>query len=523
MRLMFRPRRLSFGLLRLVAICLITAVPFSALSGRAVAEAPDAATAQVQAETTFANPFLSAEAYRAARPTLPAAELRLTYDRSGRDARGPDIGGKTVLTLASDWAMIEADGSVILYDFRLQRMFTIDATAGTFLSNNMNSWVYFKVMERQNRAAMEAGMRAAGLEDQFPGGCDADTELGVVLGDPELAADVAVTASDDTIEVTCDGRAIGRVELGTESVAPVAFWPTLALTYKLHPTLLAAIRDRGLVPTLIRSTFKSFDRDANIVWDLASAEPVDTPFPLVASLRNIVAENRAVNIPEDLAKLAQAAASGTAGTGPPKADDWAAHLESLARSDPPAAALALVPTIHSFPELLQDCVPKPDGTVCRLLRDFAALTAAEPALRAAMQVAFLDYGEPNAAATVLAAMLATREGLHSGDPNLSGIYGLALSRFGEQQREEFANNGLESDPDVLLLVALNAFPYDPEYWFSLAVDRLDQWDIEAAFLFLDTAMSLPMPEAVQGHSGLQQLLTIVHRIHADFPAFYLKD
>lgn len=90
-------------LVRSVALILATAVLFLSHSGRTAAEVYGAAISQVPAAKTFAKPFLSAEAYRLARPTLPSAELRLTYDGSGSDATGQSIDGKTMLTLASDW------------------------------------------------------------------------------------------------------------------------------------------------------------------------------------------------------------------------------------------------------------------------------------------------------------------------------------------------------------------------------------------------------------------------------------
>jgi hypothetical protein len=120
-------------------------------------------------------------------------------------------------------------------------------------------------------------------------------------------------------------------------------------------------------------------------------------------------------------------------------------------------------------------------------------------------------------------MQATRDTPHTSAPNLLGIYGIALAWIDGALREEVARQGFENDPEVLILEALKAFPYDPEYWFALAIGRLDQWDFSAAYLLLDTAMSLPMPEAIQAHSGLQNFVSIMDQIRTDFPAFYLQD
>jgi hypothetical protein len=503
----------------IIALALI----FPFFIDQAAAEAPDVAGPQPPQATAFHNPFMSAADYRFARQHLPAAVLRLTYDRSGTDAVGESASGNVVLTLADDWAMIEMDGTITVFDLRLLRVLTINPAAGTFRSENLNALVHFRVMERQNRTAMEAGMRAAGLDVGGLAGCDTDTALGIVWPRPVVETVVSVSSTGNALAVICDDKSMGLVQVADDVAVPVALWPTLAQILPLHPAILKALRERGKMPTAIQSDFAAFDREAHVIWNLNDSEKVEIPFPLLDHYRNVTAEQKTEAVPDGLAALAQEAANGTAGSGPPQAEAWLAHLEELARSDPPGAALALIPTLHSFPTIVSDCKPNPDGKVCHLLRDLPNLIAAEPALRQAMKVAFLDFGAPDATTTVLAAMQATRDTPHTNNPYLRGIYGVALGAIGGSLREEVARMGFESDPEVLILDALKALPYDPEYWYVLAIGRLGQWDFSTTYLFLDTAMSLPMPDAVQAHRDLQNFVSIMDRIRTDFPAFYLED
>jgi hypothetical protein len=512
-------RRLVTCVTQLIVVTFISCLSID----QAGAEAPDVAGRQPHDATAFHNPFMSAGDYRVARQELSAAVLSLTYGRSGTDALGKSASGKVALILADDWAMVELDGTTTVYDFRLLRTLTIDPAADSFRSENLNAIIHFRALERWNRTGMEAGLRAAGLDVGSLAGCDTDTALGLIWPDPVVETEVSVSTLDNTIEVICDGRSMGVVQVANEGIAPVALWPTLSLTIPLHPAILEALRERGRIPTAIQSDFRAPDRDAHMVWTLISAKAVDTPFPLAETFRNATAEEMAQTFPDGLAALAGEAANGSAGSGPPQADAWLAYLDELARSDPPAAALALIPTIRSFPALVNECASNPNGELCRLLDQIPDLIAAEPALRLAMKVAFMDYGNPDAPATVLAAMQATRDTPHSRAPNLLGIYGVALAWIDGALREEAARQGFESDPEVLILEALKAFPYDPEYWFALAVGRLDQWDFSAAYLLLDTAMSLPMPEAIQAHSGLRNFVSILDQLRTDFPAFYLQN
>jgi hypothetical protein len=151
------------------------------------------------------------------------------------------------------------------------------------------------------------------------------------------------------------------------------------------------------------------------------------------------------------------------------------------------------------------------------------LTATEPELRAVIMVAFLDFQDAEAAGNVLAAMRATRELPYANAPALAGIYGVALVRLDGMQREKIRNEGLESDPTLLLISALKAYPYDPEYWYALALEQLNLWNIDSAFVLLDTAMTMPVPAAVRAHAGLQDLSSLVDRIQRDFPAFSIQE
>lgn len=158
-----------------------------------------------------------------------------------------------------------------------------------------------------------------------------NTTFGIVWPHPVVETVVSVSSTGNALAVICDDKSMGLVQVADDVSVPVALWPTLAQILPLHPAILKALRERGKMPMAIQSDFAAFDREAHVIWTLNGSETVDVPFPLVETYRNVTAEQKAEALPVGLAALAHEVANGTAGSDPPQAAAWLAHLEELAR------------------------------------------------------------------------------------------------------------------------------------------------------------------------------------------------
>jgi hypothetical protein len=473
----------------------------------------------VAAGTLLLNPFLSAAAYRAEREASPEATMRVRFESTTTGSGEEEPTTELVVDVAEDWALLRRAGEVTLFDFLLLRRFALDEEKKTFVGLNLNGDVTFRVMERQNRIFIQKMIES--IETTVPAGdeCDAETELGIVL--PGQHAAVEVSHEGRVVTATCKGRTISVLELGAGASAPKALWPTLTSVVSMHPTLSAEGTLNGAPPESITTTFQQVGPAVTRSWRLVSIESVVSAYPLTDAYENATEQWLAGQLPEGIAALAGDVVTGKAAGGPPTFESWNAHLGQLARTDPVAATLAILPTAAMFPERMGGCPADTSLAICTLLAGLRDVAALDPAVGAQFAIASAEQSGDSALA--LRAMLAAQGSKHRDHPALGQAFALALIRFGQEFQQAAGQQNLPTDPWRLMHSTLGAYPYNSAYWTDLGDLHGRQYEYPTALLLYDIAYSLPMPSAGADNPILQGKLAQMARIKVDFPHFYLPE
>jgi hypothetical protein len=392
----------------------------------------------------FGNPFLSADEVQAQRGAVANAEFEIRYRKDDVDWQANVDTSEVVIVLAEDWAAVEQNGRTELLDFKLMRRFEISPAGSTFISFNLNSRLMFAVYERFNRAAMAAAITAAGLPFKVPPACDADTELGVTLPPSRAPSQVELTQSADSISATCDGRQIGLLKLAAKDAPPppATFWPALVASFQIHPLILAAAQKVGGVPTHLESTFSVMEQKTTRSWDLVYARAETKPYPLSAQLRNATVDWLAGTVGAPLAQTAVDALQGKAGGGPPTAASSERTLAALVEANDPAAAMALLPTIGMFPDVLAGCRAGGKSAGCAIVAGLPTYMAADPAVAAVFKM--IAPHAPNDTewpAKALNDMVAAQKSPLGGSPILAGYSPILCAARGLASRRRRAPRG----------------------------------------------------------------------------------
>lgn len=208
----------------------------------------------VAAQELFGNPFSEASAYRDARGSLPDARYRARYESTITTHGAAPVVGEVTLDVADDWALVRAGDRTTLYDFRLNRIFTLNADS--FVSRNGMGDLAFRVTERQNRSVLQRVLQAAGAQDQqLPDSCDAESELSLVIPGAPDAGVTELRERDGATAFICAGREMGDFA-PSNSVAPAAFWPTVYAEMPTHPALHRGMRQDGHAPQRLSISFR---------------------------------------------------------------------------------------------------------------------------------------------------------------------------------------------------------------------------------------------------------------------------
>jgi hypothetical protein len=459
------------------------------------------------------NPFASAEALRAERGAAPNATYRARYEITGGDTSGVTI------EAADNWALVEMAGSARLYDFRLGRILVLLRADNAFVAQDQIVGVAFRVMERQNRNYLSAITSIAGNAAELPDGCDAETELGIVIPSLSDTGTTELRRSGRTQSLKCNGRALGSFETSDGVAPPRAFWPALAVAMPMHPALRAALIESAQTPRRIEAHYRGgAATPTNVTWRLLAAETINAPYPLDADDANVTAQAMSSQTAPDLGELAAAAVAGTALDGVPTTESWGAYVARVNATEGPAAAgLLLSPTTNTFPELGRSCLAGDRNAACAPIMNLRALMQADSAVRAMMDILTAEQTGNYAAA--VPAMQRAQSSRFAGHPALGASYALALVGGGAAVQQQAQAAGLPSDPNVLQIAALRAYPYNPAYWTDFGDQFATNYDYVTAYWLYDVAASLSVPGARQGPPRGKQEFS--ERIRRDFPAFFL--
>jgi hypothetical protein len=297
-------------------------------------------------------------------------------------------------------------------------------------------------------------------------------------------------------------------------------WPVLAAIFQIHPQILAAAQKVGVVPTHLESNYTQMQRKATRSWDLVYARAETRPYPLSAQLRNATVDWLAAGVSETIAQTAVDALQGKAGSGPPTAASWERTLTALVEANDPAAAMALLPTLGMFPDLLSGCRSGGKSAACTIVARLANYMAADPAVAAAFKMiephASGDTGWP---AIALESMVAAQTSPLGRDPILGAVFANVVRSAGPAFQAQASAKGLTGDPHALISAAIQAYPYNPSWWLDLANSFIARYDTYTGLVLADVAMSLPMPEALRGNPMVADRQQRLSALVADYPAF----
>ncbi|WP_395646425.1 hypothetical protein [Terricaulis sp.] len=467
------------------------------------------------AQELFSNPFADAAAYRTQRGDLSDAHYRVRYEQTLIQRGGAPETSELMLDVADDWALMRNGVQTILYDFRINRVFTIAGDA--FVTRNAAADVVFRITERQNRSYLErvlAGVRTRGGQ-ALPGACDAESELGVVV--PSIdAASVQWRERRGGVTLRCGGQEIGSFTPGDGAAPPPAFWPTMYAAMPTHPAILRRVRENGHPAAQLENSFISLGTGrSSRAWRLIAIETVTTPYPLTDALANTTAGALDAAVP-GAGQVGIEAVAGRAQGGAPTLANWDARVRALAQSDgEPAAAMMLGPMFNMFPDL--NCGGADPLFACGLVRRVRSLD--DPAPRAFFEIAVAE--QQNNPAAAIAAMQRAQVSPLRDHPALGAAYALAMLKFNRQQLEQARAAGLPTDGAALQNRALLAFPYNPGYWTDVGDRFGSAYEWPTAFIFYDVAFSLPLPGASAGNPALQGKRSMAERIRHDFPDAFL--
>lgn len=491
--------------MRLLALCLI-ALSLSA--------------SPASAQELFANPFATAREFLTQRGASANATFRARYEQTIVE-RAPASTTEVIVDVASDWALVRRGPSLLLYDFRLGRLFDL-SDAASFTATNQFGALGFRVMERQNRTYLGSVLGALGPDAaaMAADGCDAETELALAIPELPDAGRTERKRSRGRMELECNDRAVGAFEWGDDAVPPPAFWPMMATAMPTHPALFAAVQETGHAPRRLEASYRAHAGGALSTrsWRLIAIEVIDAPYPLSPDRTNVTAQHLDDAIGAGFAQLAVDAVAGRALGSAPTLESWDAHLRALAATDQAAAALEVFVGLNAFPGLDARCPAAPLAT-CAIIRRLPQTMTEDNAVRALMTVIVGE--QTSALAPIVAAMTEAKSSPHANHPVLGASFALALLKGDRAFQDQARAAGLPTDPTPLTIAAVRAYPYNPAYWTDLGDLRGANYDFEQAYLFYDIAFSLPVPGAGASNVALNSKKTFAERLQRDFPAFFL--
>ena len=218
------------------------------------------------------------------------AEIRLSYEAAGIDS----FGSKFVIGIGDQYAYVETEAGVAIFDFAAEQNLSFDRASHRFTSSSLYAIPAFALYEVQNRMMMIAPMAELLKDESLAGQLPLtavdqfwiESDVGVAMpGQPAPAITISENA-DGSIDYSYDGKIVATATLADKPLPPDAFKRYLVVlrrVIKLHPVILADLASRGRI--LASLTFAQYQFDGmthNPSITLQSVDERTGPYPLPA-------------------------------------------------------------------------------------------------------------------------------------------------------------------------------------------------------------------------------------------------
>lgn len=454
-----------------------------------------ASPAQAQDRT---NPFESSAEILARRAPAAAAD-RFVYEQT--------VDGKAEIVsilVAPDWSAIESSNGTNLWDFADNRLYAIAPDGKTYQNLNGAALVAFRVLELQNRQVIYQVIAQASNTNRST--CSIESELGIAL--PNLPdSGLKISKKRDTLVAQCGKQVVAEIVPSDSERASPQFWAGLANSISLHPKVWAELIKAGAPPAFLKASASNLPgvEPQETVLRLQLHEKGSFPFPLTAAMR----PEPTPGLVEMLGSLAQDAAKGVAGGGPPTLDAW----QRMANTDLTEFGLQSLYIFSAFPEAAgKQCASEPP---CPHILDVREAIGSDPAVGALYDLAQAERAGDKAG--VLAAMRQAQATPQRQHPAILASWALALRNI-EGLAEEAGKANLPTDSTALTTEAIKSYPYAVGYWVDLGQILGADYDYASTFMVFEVAESLPVPGA--GSDLAKQYKSIVGRLRRDFPLYF---
>jgi hypothetical protein len=426
------------------------------------------------ADLSHIGPTASAASLIAARGAVQEPALEFVYKIEGGSP------GTITVDLAQDFSVIQRDNQLLIYDFALRRIITLDDPSHSFENASLYGMVDFFSAETYNRRVERDVLSKVKVADQVAALAPFWTQSQLHVMAPE----------DGTPKIDRRADTNGSIHFSYSGAEVASYVPSKHVLTKdeaarlskflrfyapIHPGIIDDIAASGHLPDRLSYESVSATKVPTTIWTLQSAVPVKAAFPLLAGSKVLLpkfeGETAAV---AGLIPVMQAAIAGSA-PGRHSAEDYRASIDvALTAGKPFQAALIALELSEQYGKQSNDCA-KPQG--CHSLKEIIAAAKADPRMEALSQA--LSDTSPQKADAIKTLQAMKRD-------DLSNPY--VLDEFLADDLVA-ANRSNEALP--LLVKAIKGNPYLAGYYKDLGDLFRFQFRSDIAWFCYDLGRTLP--------------------------------
>jgi len=423
------------------------------------------------AEAPRIGPASSADAILAARPRVEPA-LELTYD-----VKGGSQPGTITLDLAPDFAIVTRDRELVIYDYLLRRLITLNDKAHSFTNMSLYGLVDVLVAETFNRRMQHQLLKGvnlsqgAALMDPFW----VQSELHVMDPQDSTPSIDRRTDPNGSVHFLYGGKEVASYLPSKQVMTPdeaARLKKMLRYATQMHPIIIDDIGASGFVPQRLAFENPPMWKKPASEWTLQSAVPVRAVIPLRPGDKPALPP-----LPDSVAPLIPVMAAAKAGQAPDHrtVDDYRAAIEKSVGANPFQALVYALEASLQFGQQVLEC---PDTAKCHSLKQVFQMAERDP--RAAIVLRALSPHSKEELEQAIKELRAMKR------DDLSNAYVLD---------DWLANSLVESgqvEPALPLFVsAIKGNPYMAGYYKDIGDAFRFSFQPDRAWLFYDMGREIP--------------------------------